>query len=318
MEANEGSQTLNSSLPATETGEIGGLVGSDRPNNADDTLNASTVDTDNDAGTPSGADDKGAASDDKGKPPAEEDTTGEADKGGTDKGDEETRFDQHPRFQQLRVERDKERIARERLEAQMEILTKVVEPPPKPAKAEELPYKDTSNMPEDELAQWQANDPKGYEANLEAKITHNLLKNLSQNAETHSRQDAINKEYASHAAEFPDFNERWKTGEIKKFIDAHPGHTPMSAHLRFVVNDMKTQHAKEIEEAVTKAKTDTEKEVLARIASKQKAHVLGGGPAASIQVPGSDATELNDTKQHGGLKAGLANLLHTMRQGAGA
>jgi len=319
MEVNQDSQTLNSTLPATETGEIGGLVGSDRPINADDTLNTSTIDTGDDAGTPSGADDKGAASDDKGDLKDGEDKTGEADKGGKADDGDDTRFDKHPRFQQVMKERDEERRTRERLEAQMEILTKVVEPPPKPDKGEEkLPYKDTSTMPEDELAQWQANDPKGYEANLAAKIKHELLKDLNQNAETHSRQSAVEKTYETFAEKNADFNDRWKTGEIKQYIDTHPGHNPMSAYHEMIAESREQAFQARLDEAVTKAKADTEKEVLARIKAKQKAHVLDDGPAANIHVPGNDDPgNLTTNKSQGGVKGALTNLLHSMRQNAG-
>lgn len=321
MNVNQDAQTLNSTLPATMTGEIGGLVNADRPFNAEETTYTSTVD-DDDAGPPSGADDKGAKGGEDGTTPTGEKKPGEAAKGGEGEGDEETRFDQHPRFQQLIKERDEakatadaERITRERLSAQMEILTKVVEPPPKPTKAEAPPFKDTADMPEDELAQWQANDPKGYEANLAAKIKHELLTDLNKHAEVNSRQNAVDQTYATFAEQNADFNDRWKTGEIKQYIDQHPGHNPMSAYLVMSADAREKTTQARIDEAVAKAKVDTEKEVLDRVKAKQKVSVMSGQePAATITVPGKEDSVLNYPKSQGGMKAGLAQMLATMRR----
>lgn len=320
MEGTQDASTLNASAPATETGEIGGFVNSDRPSFDPDGQNLfGTVEDDDDAGSPSDADDKSAGDDTTGTSTNKEDQpagdgTG-MDNGGKADDEENTRFDQHPRFQQLRKERDDERKARERLEAQMEILTKVVDAPPdvEGGKKDDLPYRDIGQMTEEELAEWQANDPKGFADNLAAKIKHDLLVDMQRQSEATSRRNATEQTYARFAEKNPDFRSRWETGEIKKFIERNPGHNPMSAYHDIISEDREKSVQTRIDEAVAKAKTDTEKEVLARIKSKQKANVLGAGPAIT-PVRDEDASSLNDTKRHGGKVTVLANMLQSMRR----
>jgi len=319
MEGTQDASTLNASAPATETGEIGGLVNSDRPSFDPDGQNLFGTVEDDDAGSPSDADDKGAGDDDKGtKDQATDgqDGAGTDDGGNADDGDE-TRFDKHPRFQQIMKERDDERRARERLEAQMEILAKVVDAPPdvqggKP-KEEDLPYRDIGKMTEEELAEWQANDPKGFADNLAAKIKHELLTDMHRQAEATTRRTATEQTYAKFGEKNTDFRARWDSGEIKKFIDQNPGHNPMSAYHEIISEEREKSVQTRIDEAVAKAKADTEKEVLARIQSKQKATVLGPGPAIN-PVRNEVNPELQDTKRHGGKVTVLADMLRSMRR----
>lgn len=323
MEGTQDASTLNASAPATETGEIGGFVNSDRPSFDPDGQNLfGTVEDDDAAGSPSDADDKSAGDDTTGTSTNKEDQpagdgTG-MDNGGKADDEENTRFDQHPRFQQLRKERDDERKARERLEAQMEILTKVVDAPPdvEGEKTDNLPYRDTGKMTEEELAEWQANDPKGFADNLAAKIKHELLIDLQRQSEATSHRSAIEQTYTKFGEKNPDFRSKWESGEIKKFIDLYPGHNPMSAYHEIIAEDREKSVQTRIDEAVAKAKADTEKEVLARIKSKQKATVLGSGPAVT-PVRNDTNPELQDTKRHGGKVAVLADMLHGMRRAGG-
>lgn len=314
MEGTQDASTLNASAPATETGEIGGFVNSDRPSFDPDgqTLFGTVED---DAGSPSDADDKGAGDD---TPNKEDQHAGDGtgtDNGGKADDGENTRFDQHPRFQQIMKERDDERKARERLEAQMEILTKVVDAPPdvEGGKKDDLPYRDIGKMTEEELAEWQANDPKGFADNLAAKIKHDLLTDMQRQSEATSRRNATEQTYARFAEKNADFRSRWETGEIKKFIEQNPGHNPMSAYHEIISENREKSVQTRIDEAVAKAKADTEKEVLARIKSKQKANVLGAGPATT-PVRDEEAPSLNDTKRHGGKVTVLASMLQSMRR----
>lgn len=314
MEGTQDASTLNASAPATETGEIGGFVNSDRPSFDPDGQNLfGTVE--DDVESPSDADDKGAGDDTTNKEdqPAG-DGTG-ADKGGKADEEENTRFDQHPRFQQIMKERDEERRTRERLEAQMEILTKVVDAPPdvEGGKKDDLPYRDIGKMTEEELAEWQANDPKGFADNLAARIKHELLTDMQRQSETTSRRNATEQTYTRFSQKNADFRSRWESGEIKNYIDQNPGHNPMSAYHEIISEDREKSVQTRIDEAVAKAKADTEKEVLARIKSKQKANVLGAGPATT-PVRNEEAPELNDTKRHGGKVTVLASMLQGMRR----
>lgn len=316
MEGTQDASTLNASAPAAETGEIGGLVNSDRPSFDPDGQNLFGTVEDDDAGSPSDADDKGAGEDQDTKDQNAADGTG-TDKGGNADDGDEDRFDKHPRFQQIMQERDEARRAKERLEAQMEILTRVVDAPPDvqggTPKEDDLPYKDLSKMTEEELAEWQANDPKGFVANLAAKIKHELLTDMHRQAEATTRRTATEQTYMKFGEKNKDFRSRWDSGEIKRFIDQNPGHNPMSAYHEIISEEREKSVQTKIDEAVAKAKADTEKEVLARIQSKQKATVLGSGPAIN-PVRNEVNPKLQDTKRHGGKVTVLADMLRSMRR----
>lgn len=319
MEANQDASTLNAGAPATETGEIGGIVEPDRPSFDPDGQNLFGTVEDDDTGSPSDADDKGAGAD-EGKAKEGQAAEGGADKGGAGEDGKKTRYDQDPAWQRIMQERDEARRAKERLEAQMEILTKVVDAPPDvqgKSGSADLPYKDTSAMSEEDLAEWQASDPKGYADNLRAQVKYELLRDLEKQKSVETQRSATERTYAEFAQKHPDLQKKWEAGEVQKLMKEHPGHNPMSAYLVSAWDEREATFKTQIEEAVAKAKADTEKEVLAKIKAKQSASVLGGGPA--IAPRGDVDPALADTKRHGGMTAVLANKLAQMRRaGAGA
>lgn len=307
--ADQDAQTLNSTLPATQTGEIGGIVNSDRPFGTNETITTSTVEDDS---TPSSSADDKARSDESTK------ESGEKTLEAAPEGSEETRYDKIPRFQQLRKEAEEakaiaeaEKLARVRLEAQMEIVNRPVDPPPPVQKAATPPpFKDTSEMDVDELAQWQANDPIGYEKNLREQIKYELLKDLNQHAEKNAAQAANEKDYAEFAQENPDFEARWVDKSIPDFLKAHPGHNPMSAYHEI----KKADKQKDTEALIAKVKAETEKEVLDRIKAKQIPTGLGGAPAGTPPPRPSDVR--TDRNNQTGGKSAMLRVLQQLRGGA--
>jgi hypothetical protein len=299
--------TLNSTLSAKESGEIGGIVNIDRPIGTNETITTSTVE--DDGAPPSSADDK-ARGDESTKESGEK-TLETAPEEST----EETRYDKIPRFQQLRKEAEDakaaaeaEKVARIRLEAQMEIVNRPIEPPP-PVKAEPT-FKDTSKMDTDDLAQWQANDPIGYERNLRESIKFELLKDLNQHAEKNAAQTAREKDYLVFGQANPDFEARWVDKSIPEFLATHPGHNAMSAYHELKRADREA----EVEARIAKVKEDTEREVIERIKAKQTPTGLGDGPAAA-PIPRKGDAGADPNNQHGG-KSAMLRVLQQLRGGA--
>lgn len=302
-------ETLNN----TPTMEAGGLVdpgGTQRP------LDAQYSDLD-DAGAPSGVD---AKTQDPPERDQEKDAKGKAE---SPPQDDDTRFDKHPRWQRLKKERDEARIMAERAKAQMELLEKQHSTPPPPAGAPQtgkLPYRDITTMTSQELSEWQTDDPKGYAANLYAQVLHEA--NAKAMAELDRRQAEAAKEAERKAAwqkardtfrkfadDHADFQEMWDSGALPRYIEEHPGHNAISAYHELTAE-------KRIQDAVQEARKQAEAEAQKKFEAKKKAAVLGGGPSG-VQTRQAQDTELENTKEKGGLTSVLAERLARMRRGQG-
>ena len=95
----------------------------------------------------------------------EDKTTPEPKKDATSEGDE-TRFDKHPRWQEMLREREEakkaveqERIARAKLEGELEALKRQTQVEKPPVKAD---YKDITALTAEEIAEWQATEWSRY------------------------------------------------------------------------------------------------------------------------------------------------------------
>jgi len=88
-------------------------------------------------------------------------------------------------------------------------------------------FKDINEMSEDELLDFQATDPRGYAANLVKQAEHNI----KQGQEAAEQEAAVMATFEQYADDNPDFLEKWESGEIREYMEANPGHNPLSAHL---------------------------------------------------------------------------------------
>ena len=226
---------------------------------------------------------------DKGKEAEAKETPAKAD---------EDRFDKHPRFQELIKGRreDKDNIA---------TLTQQIEALQKPQKEEKPAYKDMGAMTNEQLLEWQEENPQEYVKNLSQQIRdevrREVLGEVTQSLEAQREQaerKAIEKTYVSYAKENPDFDEMWDGGELTSYMDENPGHTAISAHQMLTME-------KRIQDAVEEATKDAEKKAASNLKVKQNARVLGSGPSAGGKAVGQIPAELKDTKKYGGLTAVL-------------
>ena len=138
---------------------------------------------------------------------------------------------------------------------------------------------DFNNADNDEIIDQFHEDPKGFVAMVASQVRGNLE---AENAERQQESEVI-KTYEDFRDQYPDFEDRWESGEIKKFIDAHPGHNALSAYLNI---SQETQ----IKQAVAR-----------KLAEKGL----------------SDDSALSDTKKHGGQNRVLADRLKARRSAGG-
>lgn len=245
----------------------------------------------------------------------EEKETPEPKKDATSEGDE-TRFDKHPRWQQMLQEREQakqtaeqERIARAKLEGELEALRRQPPVEKAPAKAD---YKDITALTAEEIAEWQATDPKGFAANMYAQVKAEAMTQMQESLKAEREQEknriSIEKTYKEFEDKHKDFKPMWDSGEIVKFIEANPGHNPISAYQAMTYE---TRMQKAIEEARAKAIKETEEKVNKNWQAKRTARVLGAGPSGAGTE--TEDKELKDVKTQGGLYNVLAKRLDRLR-----
>jgi hypothetical protein len=218
------------------------------------------------------------------------------------------RYDQDPDWQRIIKERDEARIEKARLEGELKATSKTVEP----EKPVELPYKDTNKMTPDQIREWQEDDPQGFYNNLVAMTAFQTAQavrtELSSKTAREREQEGLKKNYEEFESKHKDFKALWDSGEIIKFIEKNPGENPKSAYFAMTLES-------KLKEAVDQAKKEAEEEVTKRFLAKRKATSLTGGPAGVGTV--DDPLELQNTKQHGGRTAVLADRLAASRRASG-
>jgi len=281
--------------------EVGGLVHTDAPKIDPDSVN--TFHDLDDVDASSGADDKKLG---------EEESKAAAEKAAADaKAKEDERFDKHPRFQKIMAERDEARLNAARLEGRLETVV------PKVPAPVQLPFKDISALTAEQIREWQDEDPKGFADNLRKQARHEAQEAIRAELRT---KEASNKEYNDLKTTYdnfekknPEFRKMWDEGIIVAYIEKNPGHNPISAYLEMTEESRSKDTDKRIEEAVAKAKKETEEAANKRFLAKKKATTLTGSPAGVVQQ-GIDPA-LADTKKHGGVTSVLADRLKSLRSG---
>lgn len=229
-----------------------------------------------------------------------------------DNKEEDTdRLDKHPRFKEvieeknrLKREAEEARIRTAKMEAEVEMLKTMMDK--KPASESKPDYMDITLMSEDEIADKLATDPKGFASNLYKQIRVEVMRDLREEEKAAKEQDTTRRTYEKYEKENPDFVTMWQEGKIQAFLKDNPGHNPISAH-------MVMTREERIKEAVEQAKKDAGAEVEKRFKSKQKASVLGTGPASTGRPVVDKA--LADTKAHGGFVSVMADRLRQLRSG---
>ena len=136
------------------------------------------------------------------------------------------------------------------------------------------------NMDNDQILDQLHENPKDF-VNL---IASQVRKGIEAENEQKAQEDQYVKTFQDFASKYPDFEEKWEDGELKAYMDSHPGHNALSAYLNIT-------HDARIKEAVQ-----------SKLAEKGL----------------SDQSALGNTKKHGGTTRVLADRLKVLRsQGGG-
>jgi hypothetical protein len=171
-------------------------------------------------------------------------------------------------------------------------------------------YKDMAEMTEQQLTDWHAEDPKGYLANharqIIAEATPIIEKRLMGRISEERAKEENVKVLDDYAAKHGDFDTMWASGDIQRFMDSNPGHTPISAHAMLTVEkERETSETKSesVEERIKKAREEGKKEAEKNFKTKRTAKSLDNSPSSGDRTAnkaGELPAELADTKAHGG------------------
>jgi len=158
-------------------------------------------------------------------------------------------------------------------------------------------------MSEEELLDLQATNPAKYHQllvdSLTSQITDTVSQSVSKATDQRSYEESIGQTFEGYAKDNPDFDEMWDAGELQQFMDSHPGHNAISAHMALTAE-------KRTQAAVDKAVKDATEKMRNDLRTKGRAAVLGSGPSGQIDRQGAAGQELADSKKFGGQYAVLA------------
>lgn len=178
---------------------------------------------------------------------------------------------------------------------------------PAAGEEKEKDFKDITELSKEDLIDQFNEDPKSFLANFGRQIRDEVLTEVTAKSTEEKSEADILSTYDAYAKDNPDFDVMWKKGEIQAFMEKHPGHNAISAHMT-LTGEKKTQ------EKIDAAKTETEKAVIAKIKSKKGASVLGEGPSGTEVHDETVDSELKDSKKHGGLTSLITKRLERSRQ----
>lgn len=234
---------------------------------------------------------------DEGSGEDSETSLGEKDK---DK-DLESRFDRHPRFQQLheKVKKAEDQNAQliqrlSYLEGQLAASSQGKAS--QPAGQQQADFVDITTMKPDEITDKFMDDPLGFLGNFARQIKAEISSTMTQELSGKSHEDRVRGGFQKYADENPGFLEKWNSGEISRFIEQNPHHGPISAYHELTKQTAEEAHKKALEDAVKAA----EQKVLKQLKAKQGASVLGSGPSATGRATNQVPDELVNPQKYGG------------------
>ncbi len=227
--------------------------------------------------------------------------------------EDETRFDKHPRFQELIQSKNDLKGQLKALQSKVDEGSKTKEP----EKPEDLGYKDTSKMTADELRDWMDEDPVAYTANLTQQIRAEVTKDVNGKLTQQTHDDQVLKTFDDYVAKHETFDSMWDSGEIQSFMDKNQGHNAISAHMALTAESNATNFETKIKDAVEKAVKETEERVIKNFKAKKGAQVLSSGPTTTGTAHDKVAPELENPKKFGGINTVLAARLKARRQTTG-
>lgn len=240
--------------------------------------------------------------------------------------DEETRFDKHPRWQEMLKERNDARNAAQEqtrqmayLQGQLEALKKTQEqsqaqrPEARDYDGEIKVLVDKYEAGEISMAQAEAAKSAIYQARSEeysAGVIRQYQEEERQKQQASQQSQQVDTLVQAFHKEHPDFAKAKESGALEKIKATNPLHDDMSAYFVAKLEEEREANKKAIDDAVAAARKETEE----KFKAKRHAATLGSGPA-SAPVAGEVPPELAAPEKFGGVNSALALRLQQMRAG---
>lgn len=234
----------------------------------------------------------------------------EAKKAEEDKKGEEDRFDKHPRFVKMNTTIKTQAEQIDQLTREVQSLKQGKKTPPK-APAQGTAMQELMAKSADEIRDAVDEDPKKFFIDLLTHHEQDVISQVAANQQQREKdtqykdwESAVGKTFDAYAEQHEDFYPMWDSGELKKFMDAHPGHNAISAHQALTAGKRQEAIEKQIAEAREEARKEAEAEAIKNTQLKRMAATMTAGGGTP---PGSGpAEELQNPDKHGGVLNVLA------------
>jgi hypothetical protein len=238
-----------------------------------------------------------------------EETKGKAGEGDTKTTEEDlARFDKHPRFQELIKSQQDLTNKTTTLEAQnqvladqnRELLNKATQtPPPGKENIEQPSYEnklgDLAKKLDDgdiSMSEYMSEYTNIIEARTEAKVQA-----VASEQEKTIKMSSLENDFLGKN---PDYMEVVNSGKLEAIKQANPLHDNISAFYAYKAQEAEGSTEQKVNEAVEKAKKETEETMVKNFKAKGRASVLGEGPTHAPPEQGKSDARLKNPNKHGG------------------
>jgi len=149
-----------------------------------------------------------------------------------------------------------------------------------------------SSLEHQDLVAMMADDPKSFIENITSVIRESVSKDVKLESATTEYNSKIEETIDNYAEENPTFEKMWDKGELQRYMDKHPGHNAISAHMTLTM-----------EQRIEDAKKEGAELAAKNFSTKQKNQVLSTGPGIT---PDQRDAALKNPEKFGGKAAVLA------------
>jgi hypothetical protein len=231
-----------------------------------------------------------------------------------------TRFDKHPRFQELIKSKEELTIKAAQLDAQNRLLADQVKTiqmnyQPPQNRVEQPPADDFDtklvdlNKKLDEGEVSMSEYMKDYTKLVETRTTAKVQA-IQAEQQKNMKMSSLETQFLSKNADYMDIVQSGKLEPIKQ---ADPLHDNISAYYAYKAQEAKAGAEKSIQDAIEKTKKETEETMIKNFKAKGRADVLGEGPAHAPAEQGANDARLKQSKKFGGATNLLAARLMESR-----
>ncbi len=163
------------------------------------------------------------------------------------------------------------------------------------------PQKTILDFEDTEILDLLNENPKEFLTKFKESVEGSLISRIEEQNRQQSVTKSLENTFRSFAEKNPDFDPMWDSGDLKRFMDANPGHNAISAYYELTAAKREAAVKAEIE----KARKEAERKAIESVKVKKSASSIPSAPASvggKVGVP----NELKSTRTGGGLISVLA------------